>query len=310
MLRGSLAIETVPERNDRLNSWPLVVYLDIFIAICAVSWAAPLIRLADAPSLAIAFFRMMFASLLLLVPTLVKERSTLISLKSRDWLILLASGFFLALHFAAWISSLAFTSVASSVVILATQPVFAALLGFLILKDKIALMSVWGMAFAIAGSVAIGAGDFSGGARLLFGDLLSLSGAAFVSGYLLIGRSLRKSMPLLAYVFPVYLFAALILGLICFVTRTRLGPFPAQTWAYIFLLALIPQVVGHTLFNWALKHIRAYVVAVAALGEPIGASILAALLFHEIPGPVIYLGGMLILVGIFLVGIFLVVYKE
>ena len=214
-------------------------------------------------------------------------------------------GLFLALHFATWISSLALTSVASSVVIVATQPIFAALFGFLFLKERMPWLAVLGLVLAIAGSAIIGARDFSGGSKPLLGVLLSLSGAVFVAGYLLIGRSLRQSLPILAYIFPVYLFAALFLGLICLVTRTPLGPFPGRAYLWIFLLALVPQTMGHSLYNWALRHVKAYVVGVAVLGEPIGAALLAVFLFKEIPGPTIFLGA-----GLILVGVFLALYKE
>ena len=282
-----------------------IVYLALFLAVIAVSWAAPFIRLAQAPSLAVAFLRLAFSSLLLAPFALAKERSAMAGLVLREWLLLALSGFFLALHFATWISSLALTTVASSVVIVATQPIFAALLGFLFLKEKMPWLAVLGLILAISGSATIGAGDFSGGGKPLLGDFLALLGAVFVAGYLLIGRSLRQSLPILAYIFPVYLFAALFLGLICLFTRTPLGPFPGMAYLWIFLLALVPQTMGHSLYNWALRHVKAYMVGVAVLGEPIGAVVLAVFLFKEIPSPASYLGA-----GLILVGVFLALYKE
>lgn len=281
------------------------VYFTLALAVLCISCAAPLIRLAQAPSLTIAFLRLAFSSILLTPLALTRERKTMAAFYSKEWLLLLLSGFFLALHFASWISSLAYTSISSSVVIVATQPIFAALLGFLILREKMSWLAVLGLVLAIAGSAIIGFGDFSGGTRPLLGDLLSLLGAVFVACYLLIGRTLRKSLPVLVYIFPVYLFAALFLGLFCLLTRTPLGPFPYKTYLWIFLLALIPQTMGHSLYNWALRHVKAYVVGVAVLGEPIGASILAVILFKEIPGPVSFLGA-----GLILVGVFLALYKE
>ena len=281
------------------------VYLVLFLAVVAISLAAPFIRLAQAPSLAIAFLRLAFSTALLAPFALAREGRRMAVLPKRETLLLALSGLFLALHFATWISSLALTSVASSVVIVATQPIFAALFGFLFLKERMPWLSVLGLVLAIAGSAVIGAGDFSGGGKPLLGDLLSLSGAVFVAGYLLIGRSLRQSLPILAYIFPVYLFAALFLGLICLFTRTPLGPFPGTAYLWIFLLALVPQTLGHSLYNWALRHVKAYVVGVAVLGEPIGAALLAVFLFKEIPGPASYLGA-----GLILVGVILALYKE
>jgi len=281
------------------------VYLVLFLAVAAISLAAPMIRLAQSPSLAIAFLRLAFSTALLAPFALAREGRRMAVLPKREMLLLALSGLFLALHFATWISSLALTSVASSVVIVATQPIFAALFGFLFLKERMPWLSVLGLVLAIAGSAVIGAGDFSGGGKPLLGDLLSLSGAVFVAGYLLIGRSLRQSLPILAYIFPVYLFAALFLGLICLFTRTPLGPFPGTAYLWIFLLALVPQTLGHSLYNWALRHVKAYVVGVAVLGEPIGAALLAVFLFKEIPGPASYLGA-----GLILVGVILALYKE
>jgi len=281
------------------------VYLVLFLAVAAISLAAPMIRLAQAPSLAIAFLRLAFSTLLLAPLALAKEKRTMAAFQSREWLLLLLSGLFLALHFATWISSLALTTVASSVVIVATQPIFAALFGFLFLKERMPWLAVLGLFLAISGSAVIGAGDFSGGGKPLLGDFLALLGAVFVAGYLLVGRVLRKSLPALAYIFPVYLFAALFLGLICLVTRTPLGPFPGRAYLWIFLLALVPQTLGHSLYNWALRHVKAYVVGVAVLGEPLGAAILAVFLFKEIPGPASFLGA-----GLILVGVFLALYKE
>ncbi len=277
----------------------------LLLAVAAISLAAPFIRLAQAPSLAIAFLRLALSAILLAPFALAREGKTMASFQSQEWLLLALSGFFLALHFATWISSLALTSVASSVVIVATQPIFAALLSFLFLREKMPWLSVLGLGLAIGGSAVIGAGDFSGGSKPLLGDLLSLAGAIFVAGYLLVGRVLRRSLPALAYIFPVYLFAALFLGLICLVTRTPLGPFPSSTYLWIFLLALVPQTLGHSLYNWALRHVKAYVVGVAVLGEPIGASILAVVLFKELPGPASFLGA-----GLILIGVFLALYKE
>ena len=281
------------------------VYLVLFLAVVAISLAAPMIRLAQSPSLAIAFLRLAFSTALLAPFALAREGRRMAVLPKREMLLLALSGLFLALHFATWISSLALTSVASSVVIVATQPIFAALFGFLFLKERMPWLSVLGLVLAIAGSAVIGAGDFSGGGKPLLGDLLSLSGAVFVAGYLLVGRVLRKSLPALAYIFPVYLFAALFLGLICLVTRTPLGPFPKTAYLWIFLLALVPQTKGHSLYNWALRHVKAYMVGVAVLGEPIGAVVLAVFLFKEIPSPASYLGA-----GLILVGVFLALYKE
>ncbi len=149
--------------------------------------------------------------------------------------------------------------------------------------------------------IIITGGDISLGAEHLRGDLLALAGAFFAGIYLLIGRKLRVDLNNLEYIFIVYSIAALFLLIISLSYNENITDYPARTWIFFLLLALIPTVVGHSLYNWLLKYIPAYRVATVILGEPIGATILAIFFFYQIPGWWTMIGGVMILLGIYIV---------
>jgi len=268
----------------------------LFIAIGAVSTASIFIKLCDAPSLIIAAYRMIFASLLLTpVVALQKRRQGMETMKLRGCLL---SGLFLGLHFAFWIGSLKYTSVASSVVLVATNPIFVGIGGWLFLKEKLNLNLILGILFTVLGSVFISLGDTTISKEALLGDGLALLGAVSVSGYFLIGRKIRRDQDLLSYIFPVYSMAALLLVFLSLLFQKPFGGYSSSTYLFMFLIALIPQLIGHTTFNWALKYLPASMVAIATLGEPIGSSILAYFILDE--GLTLWkmVGGVLIFAGI------------
>ncbi len=208
------------------------------------------------------------------------------------------SGLLLSLHFALWIASLKYTSVASSVVLVTTHPIFVGMGGLLFLKERPGLTLIIGIALSVLGSGLIGYGDMVLSGQALMGDGLALLGAIAASGYLLIGRKMRKEQDLFSYIFPVYSMAGLILILLSLIFQKPFFGYSSSTYFYLFLLALVPQLVGHTTFNWALKYLPASMVAVAILGEPIGSTILAYFILGE--GLTIWkvIGGMSILSGI------------
>ncbi len=281
----------------RLN--PLVV---LIFGILAASTAAIFIRYAqqDAPSLVIAAWRLTLASLVLAPMALLRHRQEIGGLTRRDFALALLSGFFLALHFAAWISSLEFTSVASSVVLVTTTPLWVALLSPFTLKERLTRGVILGMGIALLGGVIIGLNDRSGGAgsNPPLGDLLALGGAVAAAAYVTLGRHLRTKMSLGSYTFVVYGVAALVL--IVFMAAAGQQPFgyPLPAYFWFLCLALIPQLLGHSSFNWALRYLSAAFVSITLLGEPIGSTILAYLLLGETPTLVKLLGAALILVGI------------
>ena len=274
-------------------------YLGLAIGIVAVSFASIFIRLAEAPSLVIAASRLTIASLILAPAALIKAREELRSLTKGDLGLALLSGLFLGLHFATWISSLEHTSVASSVVFVSTSPMFVGLASHFLLKERVSRQTFAGIAASVLGGMIVGYGDFGLGARELFGDFLALAGAVAVSVYLLVGRKLRRHLSLLSYIFLVYATAAVFLIALCLAAGHTFSGYPRQTYLMFFLLAAVPQIIGHSSYNWALKYLPATFVGVATLGEPIGSTILAYFILTEVPTLAKIGGGVLILAGIY-----------
>jgi len=273
----------------------------IVIGIAAVSSASIFIRFAqrEAPSLVIAAARLTLSSVILVPLALTRYRREYQRLTRRDAWLVVFSGIFLALHFATWISSLEYTTVASSTVLVSTSPLFVAIMAWMFLREKIGPVVIVGLAVALAGSVIIALNDRSGAMRnALLGDLLAFAGAVAVAGYLLIGRRLRARLSLIPYIAAVYGTAAVVLLAMVLVTRERVVGYSHTTYLWLLLLALVPQLLGHSSFNWALAHLPATFVAVATLGEPIGSTILAYIILGEMPTPIKILGAGLILVGI------------
>ena len=288
----------------------------LFIAILAVSTASIFIRFAqtDAPSLVIAALRLTFACIALAPIALSRHRDELRGLTRNELLLGLLSGLFLAIHFATWISSLEYTTVASSVVFVSTGPLWVALLSPFILKERLARSAILGLSLAVIGGIIIGLSDacsWNHGivcpslnqilhGRMMFGNFLALVGAWMVAGYLMIGRKLRAKMSLMPYIFLVYGMASVCLLIIVLIARESLFGYHWLTYVWILLLALIPQLIGHSTYNWALAYLSAAFVAVMTLGEPIGSSILAYFILNETPSLIVIIGGVLILFGIYL----------
>jgi len=270
------------------------------IGIIAVSTASTFIRLAQGTvdSLAIAAWRLTLASLLLAPFALKSCRAEWRRLDARSWRLLAASGLMLAIHFYTWITSLEMTSVAASAVLVGTNPLFVGLITHFILQERLQRRMLAGILIAVAGSAIISLGDWGPGAHELLGDLLAVAGAVTVAIYMLIGRRLRGQLSLLGYVFPVYGIAALTLMSLALIVGVPLTGYPTQAWLWLVLLAIFPQIVGHSSFNWALGHLPATFVSMTALTEPIGATILAWIILRESPSWITVLGGLLILIGL------------
>ncbi len=307
-------------------------YVVLALGVLVVAWASVLIRWAgseapppgvvaagrfllgwlEAPGLAgsekpsslvIAAGRMVLASFLLTPVALAGGAlRPLRTLRGKDTVLLLASGLALALHFASWIASLSLTTIASSVVLVAINPLFVALASHFILREHLSSPTVVGVTLAVAGSILIGYGDISLSGRALLGDFLALTGALCASTYFLLGRSLRQRLPILTYIWPVYTASALVLLLICLLSGQPLSGYTPESYFLLFLLALGPQLLGHSALNYALGRLSATFVTVAVLGEPLGATVLALALLGEVPPVTSLFGGALILVGILLAG--------
>lgn len=284
-------------------SRPILPYLVLFAGVLVVSASSILIRYTQAagvPSLSIAAWRLALAALLLTPLAWARVGPELRALRRRDLLLGLASGAFLALHFASWISSLAYTSVASSVALVSTNPLWVGLASLLIFRERLGWRTLLGIGATLLGSVLIGLSDqvSSSAPDPALGNLLALVGAVTVSGYLLIGRDLRRRLSVLAYIYVVYSTAALVLVLWALLAGQQLVGFPPYVYLLLLALALGPQLLGHTAFNYALSALSATFIAVAILGEPIGSALLALLIFGERFAPLQLAGFVLLLAGI------------
>ena len=287
----------------------------LFIGILAVSTAAIFIRFAqeEVPSLVIAAGRLVLSTLVMLPFAIAAWRRTPTIFTRKTILFLILSGTFLGLHFATWITSLEYTSVASSVVLVTTAPLWVALFSPLVLKEQLTKQVIIGLGVALCGGIIVGISSnctttggslaCSGLQELLggensFGNLLAFAGALLSAGYLMAGRKVRSTVALPVYTVIVYGIAALILVVMVVIKGDRVTGYSPVSYLWILALALIPQSIGHTAFNWALKYLPAAYVSIALLGEPVGTVILAALFLRETPTLLELLGGLLILMGI------------
>ena len=270
------------------------------MSIVAVSTASLLIRWSSAPPLAIASYRLLFATLILL-PFYIRSGGIrkLRESPRKDVLTLMAVGVVLALHFASWITSLSLTSVASSVIFVHADPIFVAAVSHFVFKERINRGTLLGIVVAFAGATIIAIGDAGIGEANLYGDLLALLGAVMLGLYILAGRRLRQGLDLVSYVTPVYAASAVVLILGSVVTGTRLASFPPREYILFIALAVVPMIFGHTVYNWALRYVEASVVSISLLGEPVGATILAFLFLNEAPSTLTLIGGFITLVGIY-----------
>ena len=273
-------------------------YLVLTIGVISVSFAAIFVRQADAPPLVIATYRLCLASLIIIPVAWMHSRSELRHLSRRTTMMALLSGAFLALHFGLWIASLSYTSVATSVMLVTTSPIFVAIASYFLFQEKLSKQTIVGIVISLIGSVLIGFGNWKLGTNPLFGGILAFLGALAVAGYLLIGRKLRRSIGFLSYASLAYSSAAVLLLLSTLAFGYRLVGYSPTTYAMFALLAVVPQLIGHSAFNWSLRFVPATLITIAILGEPVGATILASLILKEIPTLSEIGGGILILVGI------------
>ena len=282
---------------------PINPYVVLIIGIIGVSTGSIFARLADAPALVTAAYRVGLAALILAPAAFWKARDELRGLSSHDVKLAMLSGLFLALHFAAWISSLDYTAIANSVVLVNTIPLWVGLLTPLVLKDRIKPATVVSILLSVLGGAIIGFGDFAAGGNALWGDLLAVVGAVCAAIYLLLGRNLRRKLSLLAYVTVCYGSAAVILWIIVLILSLPITGYSSRTVAAFWAMAVVSQIIGHSSYNWALKWFSTALVAVALLGEPIGSTILAYIIFNEGLTWLKFIGGLSILSAIYIAAV-------
>ncbi|WP_394325743.1 DMT family transporter [Halolamina pelagica] len=282
------------------------------VAVLAVSTSAILVRWSSAPSVVKAFYRVVFTTALLLPWALGRYRGDFRRMQLRDLGIAGLTGVALALHFAAWFESLNHTSVAASVTLVQTQPLFVAVGAWALLEERLTRRMLAGIFVALFGAAAMSLGDpllallGVGTADALagtgmFGNALALVGAVAAAAYVLAGRSLRQRVSLVPYVVVVYLACAAVLLAIAVAQSAPLVDYPRREWLLFLGMALGPGIFGHTVINWALAHVESGVVSVSLLGEPVGSTVLALLLLPgEIPTPTTIAGGAVVLLGIYI----------
>lgn len=269
--------------------------------VISVSFAAIFIRLSTAPPLIISFYRMFFASVLILIYSAFRGEvfSELGKLTEKDFLLLVLAGFFLGVHFIFWVTSLNHTSVASSAVLVTTQPIFIVLIESTFLKKRPSKNFLVGLSIAALGSFLIGFGDFRGAEFALIGDILAFLGAAMAAGYFLIGGEVRSRINILPYILTVYGISSVFLLLFTLAARVPLFDYSLYNYSLFLLLAIVPTLIGHTAFNWLLSEVKASLVGVTILGEPIGSTILAIIFFNEYPSYWVISGGFFVLLSIY-----------
>ncbi len=261
-------------------------------------------KLSAVPPLVIAFYRMAIATLLLAPAALAVKRKEIAKLARKDLLMLAAGGFFLALHFGAWISSLKHIPIATSVVLVNSHPLFVAIASYLFLGECPTRRSIAGTFVGLAGMIVISLDALMSNQQTarnaLAGDALAIVGAIAVVGYFIIGRKARARISLLGYVTPLYAVCSLFLLVWVIASGDALYPYSASEWAYFVALAVVPTILGHTVFNWAIKHVRPSAISLTFLGEPVVAGLLAFIFFAQRPPLATFIGGALVLAGVYL----------
>ncbi len=273
----------------------------LVIAVAAISTSGPLVREAAVPALAVAFWRNGLASAGLVPVALSSGRHR--DAPARTWVLAVVAGLLLGAHFAAWISSLSSTTVAASVALVATQPVWAALIGRAT-GERLALRAWAGIALALAGVLVItglAVHAPAHGGRVLRGDLLALAGGVLAAAYVSVGSVVRRRLTTTDYTAACYSVAALALLVAAFAAGQRLAGFPLRAWGCIAAITVGPQLLGHTVFNRLLRTVGPTVVSVAVLGEIVGSTLLAAWWFGERPPPGLVPGAACIIAGVVLV---------
>ncbi|MGN7410453.1 DMT family transporter [Sporosarcina sp. SAFN-010] len=274
--------------------------IPIIIGVISVALSAIFVKLVSAEAGVTAFYRMFFSVIFMLPIFLLKYRKEITLLKKRDWIFSTFAGVFLAFHFIFWFESLNYTSVASSTVLVTLQPIFAFAGTYFFFKERLSVKTILSAVIAISGSVIISFGDFQLGGTAFYGDILALIGCALITAYLLFGQDVRQRLSLITYTFVVYSISSITLFFYVLIKGESFGPHSQSDWMWFVLLALIPNLLGHTLFNWAIRWVSTNAISIAILFEPVGASILAYYIFNESLSTAQIIGGIVVLLGILL----------
>ncbi|WP_035002546.1 DMT family transporter [Bhargavaea cecembensis] len=277
---------------------PIHPYIPIMVGVITLAFSAIFVKLVSADAGVTAFYRMLFSVLVMAPAFLLKYRHEVKLISKKDWLFSVIAGVFLAFHFILWFESLNYTSVASSTVLVTLQPIFAFAGTYLFFKERLSVKTILSGLIAIGGSVLISWGDFQLGGEAFFGDMLALAACALITGYLLFGQDVRQRISLITYTFIVYSVSTIAIFFYVIAVGESFGPYPAMDWFWFAMLAILPNLFGHTLFNWSLRYVSTNVISIAILFEPVGAAVLAYYIFNETLIPTQIVGGLVVLAGI------------
>jgi drug/metabolite transporter (DMT)-like permease len=275
----------------------------MLFALLALAFASIfIVRLdhAGVPPLTIAFYRMAISTVLLAPFALRFKWQEIRSLPRRELLFVALGGLCLAVHFAAWISSLQYIPIATSVVLVNSHPLLVVIASYFFLGERPSRRQLIGTLIGLAGMLIMGRAGFAGVGMAPLGNALAIAGALAIVGYFIVGRKVRARVSLLAYVTPLYAVCSVVLLGCVLATESRLYPYDSNVWLYLAALAIVPTILGHTVFNWAIKHIRPSAISVAFLGEPVIAAALALLFFGQRPSGSTLIGGIFVLSGVYL----------
>ncbi|SFJ84216.1 DMT family transporter [Thermoflavimicrobium dichotomicum] len=279
---------------------PVPPVLVLFIGIVAVSFSAIFIKWSHAPAAVMGMHRLFF-SIIIMLPFLRKKHvQQLRQVKKRDFFKLGLAGLFLGLHFLFWIGSLKYTSVASSTILLVLQPIFVMIGAYFIFKERTHVKGIISMLIAMLGTVLVGWGDIELSSTALYGDFLSIIGTLAVSFYVLAGQELNKRMSPLLYNVLVFAIASVVLFFYNAYMGYEMIHYPKNEWIVFLLLALVPTIFGHGLFNWLMQYVSATTISVSILGEPVGSTVLAYFLLGETMTLFHLIGGALSIMGVWL----------
>ncbi|AJI24456.1 EamA family transporter [Priestia megaterium] len=281
------------------STLPLPPPVFLLIGVLAVSFSSILIKWSDAPASILGMYRLLF-TVLLFLPFLPWRKMKILFKNStvKEWLMLTVSGVFLGLHFLFWMESFSHTTVASAMILTALEPVFVVIGAYFLFKEKTSKVGIISILIAVSGSVIIASGDIGLSKTALYGDLLSILGTVAVSVHMLAGQELCRKMPSIIYSFAVFLIGGLVLFVYNVWTHISLTQYESKDWWIFLLLALIPNIFGHALFNWLLNYVGATTISMAILGEPIGAIILAYFLLGEMTTVSQLVGGMIVMISV------------
>lgn len=278
---------------------PFTLLAALTVGMIAISFAPILVRYSDAPVSVQGMYRMLF-TVILMLPWGIKYIQQIRRISRKDWLLLGLAGFFLALHFLLWMESVNYTSIASSTIILALEPVFVMIGAFFVFNDRPGKTAIVGLAIALIGACCIGSGDIGISRTAFIGDILSMLGALAVAVNMLIAKRILSRVPSYLYSLIVFTFTFAFFGLYNISVGIRVTGYPAKEWFVFLLLAIVPTVFGHMIFNWLLQYVKATTVSMTVFAEPVGASLLGIVLFHEYISDFQIIGGLGVIVGLVL----------